>query len=92
MRSGPYWTLSLALALATFGGLAGCATAGTSGNPWAWGSNAYGQLGNGWTHDRWEPVPVHNLTGVVAMAAGDGVLIGGRLCNGALSNNPRQVR
>ncbi|MEK7078973.1 MAG: hypothetical protein AAB929_02785, partial [Patescibacteria group bacterium] len=40
------------------------------GTVWAWGSNAYGQLGDGTWNDRNTPVQVSGLTGVSAVAAG----------------------
>ncbi len=40
----------------------------TDGSLWAWGSNAYGQLGDGTRTDRLSPIQV--LTGVTAMAGG----------------------
>jgi len=41
------------------------------GTVWAWGSNGYGQLGDGTTIDKDTPVPVSSLTGIfTAIAAG----------------------
>jgi sugar lactone lactonase YvrE len=40
------------------------------GTVWAWGWNAFGQLGNGTTADAAVPVQVSGLTGVVAVAGG----------------------
>jgi alpha-tubulin suppressor-like RCC1 family protein len=42
----------------------------SSGTVWAWGDNYYGQLGDGTNTNRWMPVQVPGLTGVVAIAAG----------------------
>ncbi|RKG48667.1 kelch-like protein [Corallococcus sp. AB011P] len=39
------------------------------GTVWAWGSNGYGQLGDGTTTNRLTPVQVQGLTGVVALTA-----------------------
>ena len=41
------------------------------GTVWAWGSNGYGQLGDGTTTGRNIPVQVSDLTGVTAISAGD---------------------
>ncbi|WP_243310361.1 C10 family peptidase [Fundidesulfovibrio agrisoli] len=42
----------------------------SDGTVWAWGNNAYGQLGTGDTTDRRTPARIPGLTGVVALAAG----------------------
>jgi alpha-tubulin suppressor-like RCC1 family protein len=42
----------------------------TDGTVWAWGDNAYGQLGDNATTDRTTPVQVSGLTGVVAVTGG----------------------
>ena len=39
------------------------------GTVWAWGSNSYGQLGDGTTTNRTTPVQVKGLTGVVSVSA-----------------------
>jgi alpha-tubulin suppressor-like RCC1 family protein len=41
------------------------------GTVWAWGSNAFGQLGNATTQSRLVPVPVSALDHIEAIAAGD---------------------
>ena len=43
---------------------------GAGGTVWAWGSNAYGQLGNGTTKASTKPVRVARLRHVVSIAAG----------------------
>lgn len=50
------------------------ATVAQAGNPWAWGWNSNGQLGDGTTLTRTTPVQVSGLTNVVAVAAGAGGL------------------
>jgi uncharacterized repeat protein (TIGR01451 family) len=42
------------------------------GKVWAWGYNAYGQLGVGGTTNKTIPTPVLNLTNVIQVAAGNG--------------------
>jgi alpha-tubulin suppressor-like RCC1 family protein len=42
---------------------------GSNGSLWAWGSNGFGQLGDGTTTGRTTPKQI--LTGVAAVAAGD---------------------
>jgi alpha-tubulin suppressor-like RCC1 family protein len=42
------------------------------GSVWAWGANGYGELGNGSNTASLVPVEVRNLTGAVAIGAGDG--------------------
>ncbi len=41
-----------------------------AGTPLAWGRNDFGQLGDGSRTERWLPVGVGTLRGVVALAAG----------------------
>jgi alpha-tubulin suppressor-like RCC1 family protein len=43
----------------------------SDGTVWAWGSNSYGQLGDGTTMNRMIPVQVSGLTGVKEISAGD---------------------
>jgi alpha-tubulin suppressor-like RCC1 family protein len=44
----------------------------SDGSVWAWGNNAYGQLGDGTITDRYRPVPVSGLLNVTAIAGGVG--------------------
>ena len=44
----------------------------SDGTVWAWGFNWYGAIGDGTNTDRWTPVQVPGLTGVVVISAGDG--------------------
>jgi subtilisin family serine protease len=47
-------------------------TSSSTPNVWAWGSNDYGQLGDGTTTDRTTPVQVSDLSGVTDVAGGRG--------------------
>ncbi len=42
----------------------------SDGTVWSWGSNEYGQLGNGTTEDRFIPTKVSDLSDVLAIAGG----------------------
>ena len=42
----------------------------SDGTAWAWGANSQGQLGDGSTTDRSNPVQVQGLTGAVTVASG----------------------
>ena len=79
----------------------------SDGTVWAWGSNNYGQLGNGTTTSSSTPVQVSSLTGVTAIAAGSGHALAlksndtvwawgyggnGQLGNGATSNSSTPVQ
>jgi alpha-tubulin suppressor-like RCC1 family protein len=55
------------------GGSAHSLAVKADGNVWAWGSNAYGQLGDGTTTDRLSPVAVAGLAGVTVIAASGGL-------------------
>lgn len=52
------------------GQLHGCGLR-ASGAVWCWGSNTFGQLGDGALMDRDTPAPVHGLSDVVALSAAD---------------------
>lgn len=43
----------------------------SDGTVWAWGSNLFGQLGDGTLRNRWTWQAVQGLTGIVAVAAGN---------------------
>ena len=50
----------------------GCSLAlKANGEIWAWGDNAYGQLGDGTTNDHYYPVQINGLTDVIAVDGGD---------------------
>ena len=53
------------------------ASAQTVGNPWAWGHNINGPLGDGTNVNKPTPVRVSNILGVVAIAGGNGHSLGG---------------
>jgi len=44
----------------------------SDGTIWAWGSNQFGQLGDGTTTDRRTPVQVRGISSVTQVAAGAG--------------------
>src|SRR5437588_12440166 len=46
--------------------------AGAQSGVRAWGSNGYGELGDGTTDNRYTPVAVSGLTGVTAISTGQG--------------------
>jgi parallel beta-helix repeat protein len=48
-----------------------CLAIQVDGTVWAWGRNAYGELGDGTTDDRAAPVRVPGVAGAIAVAAGD---------------------
>ena len=77
------------------------------GSVWAWGSNAYGQIGDGTTTNRTTATQVSGLTGVIAIAAGNshtvalksdgtvwawGYNLNGQLGDGTTNNHPIPVQ
>lgn len=68
VRVGPDQQLAGITAVAT--GMEHSLARGTDGTVWAWGYNAYGQLGDGTTTQRAGPVLVKDLSAVRAIGAG----------------------
>ncbi|TFG82852.1 MAG: RCC1 repeat-containing protein, partial [Spirochaetales bacterium] len=65
----PVSSLSGVAAIAA-GGVHTVAQWSGGGTVWTWGSNDYGQLGDGTIIDRYTPVPLTSLSGVASFAAG----------------------
>lgn len=71
----------------------------SDGSVWSWGSNHYGQVGDGSTTNRTAPVRLNTIGNVVALAVSDGFVIflqadgaaqgAGANSSGALGNNTR---
>jgi alpha-tubulin suppressor-like RCC1 family protein len=71
---GPLTPASLTgpeVAIALAAGSAHNLAADAAGHVWAWGANGFGQLGDGTTTARTNPIQVPELEGVIAVAAGD---------------------
>ena len=66
----PVFGLGSDVAAIAAGAMHTCAATAT-GNVLCWGSNAWGQLGDGTTTERHTPVAVSGLSNVVALAAGE---------------------
>ena len=76
MTSTPKPVVTLSGARAVAGNWTNAYALRANGTVVAWGDNGFGQLGNGWTSvfpsgGSAVPVPVHGLSGVTAIAAGD---------------------
>jgi alpha-tubulin suppressor-like RCC1 family protein len=70
IKSSPQPVPNITNAIAVAGGGSHSIALKSDRSVWAWGSNGYGQLGDGTTANRSLPVQVLGLTGVVAVAAG----------------------
>jgi alpha-tubulin suppressor-like RCC1 family protein len=68
--STPQRVISLSGITAVTGGANHSLALKSHGTVWAWGSNGYGQLGNGSTTDSFTPMQVKGLRGVTAIAGG----------------------
>ncbi|WP_278277590.1 RCC1 domain-containing protein [Anaeromicrobium sediminis] len=72
ISSTPVQVSGLSNVIAISAGSAHSLAIDCSGQPWAWGRNNNGQLGNNTTTDSNTPVQVSGLTDVVAISAGGG--------------------
>ncbi|RKH18967.1 hypothetical protein D7X74_08005 [Corallococcus sp. CA047B] len=72
IETSPVQVLGVSNVIAVAAGDAHTVVLKQDGTVWAWGRNDYGQLGDGLQdYRRPTPVPVHGLTGVVRIAAGE---------------------